>query len=247
MKAISALRETLANFLFDIVSKWIFGRGGRRSFTFTLKEIRHAQLSFSQCSEDLILMKILDEKMIERGFYVDVGAFNPIIYSNTCLLHHLGFVGVNIDMDADKISEFEIMRPQDHNICAAISSHEGHVRRFKYAESATNRIGSLETDTELSALGRSPIGVDTVECKSLTNVLKHIDLDPNDFVFLNIDCEGHDFEVLRSLDFSIYKPVAICIESLEHAMTRKISDHLSLLGYKTVAFTGVSSLYLRQQ
>tara|TARA_B100001996_G_C18499994_1_gene531153 strand:+ start:338 stop:547 length:210 start_codon:yes stop_codon:yes gene_type:complete len=33
---------------------------------------------------------------------------------------------------------------------------------------------------------------------------------------LNIDTEGNDFEILKSLDFIKYKPKLICVELIDH-------------------------------
>ena len=35
---------------------------------------------------------------------------------------------------------------------------------------------------------------------------------PNEFDYLSIDTEGNEFEILKNLDFTIYKPSIISIE-----------------------------------
>jgi hypothetical protein len=42
---------------------------------------KDGRLSFAQSGEDLILASILNG--IEKGFYIDIGANNPFIQSNT--------------------------------------------------------------------------------------------------------------------------------------------------------------------
>ena len=41
--------------------------------------------------------------------------------------------------------------------------------------------------------------------------------------FLNIDAEGNDFKILKSLDFKTYRPTLICIEDTD-LYNNKISD-----------------------
>ena len=50
---------------------------------------------YSQFGEDKVLQEILKIN-INKGFYVDVGAFHPFRYNNTALLYKKGWKGINI-------------------------------------------------------------------------------------------------------------------------------------------------------
>ena len=63
-------------------------------------EWRFVRPHFSQYGEDLLVDVMLSH--VERGCYVDVGAFHPIHFSNTHLLYRRGWRGVNIDLDEEK-------------------------------------------------------------------------------------------------------------------------------------------------
>ena len=53
--------------------------------------------------------------------------------------------------------------------------------------------------------------------------------------FLNIDVEGADFEVLKSLDFNIYEPKIICIEIMDkNIFESKIYNFLKDINYKKI-------------
>tara|TARA_B100001094_G_scaffold123926_1_gene119746 strand:+ start:493 stop:780 length:288 start_codon:yes stop_codon:yes gene_type:complete len=56
--------------------------------------------------EDITINKYL--KNIKKGFYVDIGAFNPIRGSNTYLLFKKGWSGINVDADENSIKIFNI-------------------------------------------------------------------------------------------------------------------------------------------
>ena len=58
----------------------------RRQGWLSREEIRLARFSFSQFGEDLVIEELLNQMGINHGFYVDVGAFDPVIGSNTLLL-----------------------------------------------------------------------------------------------------------------------------------------------------------------
>ena len=75
--------------------------------------------SYSQWGEDKFISKFFENKSL--GFYVDIGCFHPIRYSNTCLLFNKGWNGINIDLNPMSIELFNIIRPKDYNLCEAIS------------------------------------------------------------------------------------------------------------------------------
>ena len=76
--------------------------------------------SYSFESEDIYICENL--KNINKGFYVDIGAFNPIRGSNTYLLYKKGWSGINIDADDYSIKMFKILRMRDYNFNLALSS-----------------------------------------------------------------------------------------------------------------------------
>ena len=69
-----------------------------------------------------------DEKIIQlfkkKGTYLDLGCFHPIRWNNTYLMHKLGWKGINIDLNPLSIKLFNVARPNDLNICAAISNQK---------------------------------------------------------------------------------------------------------------------------
>ena len=84
--------------------------------------------SYSQDKEDLFINEYFRD--IKNGFYIDIGSYHPIRYSNTALLYNRGWQGVNIDMNQTSIDLFNIARKRDINICAAVSSSSKFVTQF---------------------------------------------------------------------------------------------------------------------
>ncbi len=64
-----------------------------------------------------------------------------------------------------------------------------------------------------------------VQTRTLTNILDEAQC-PLHFDLLSIDVEGHDFEVLRSLDFSRYRPRVVVIEMHDFAIPAASSNPL---------------------
>jgi len=70
-------------------------------------------------------------------------------------------------------------------------------------------------------------------------------LPANNYVFLNVDVEGVDLQVLKSLDFRQNRPDLICVE--EWGLTEEgrspIREFLMNFGYEFVNRTGLSNFY----
>ena len=77
---------------------------------------------YSQWGEDVYINEYF--KKLEKGIYLDIGCFHPFMYSNTCLLFNKGWTGINVDINQTSIDLFNIVRPNDTNICTTISEEE---------------------------------------------------------------------------------------------------------------------------
>ena len=82
-------------------------------------DYKYVKTTFSQNGEDSVLLRIFDNK--NDGFYVDIGAFHPICYSNTYALYKKGWRGINIDATPGSMFLFNKIRPRDINIETGIS------------------------------------------------------------------------------------------------------------------------------
>ena len=74
----------------------------------------------AQFGEDKKIIKLFNKNT--KGTYVDVGCFHPIRQNNTYLMYKLGWSGVNIDLNPLTIDLFNVARPNDINICSAVSN-----------------------------------------------------------------------------------------------------------------------------
>ena len=162
---------------------------------------------YSQFGEDKILNEITPKKL-KNGFYVDVGCFHPKKYSNTYMLYKKGWKGINIDMEKDKIEAFKIARPNDFNFLGAVSDKVEKVKIFrnqKYGVSSTLNENMINKD--------NIIDEKFIETCTLNYILNLSPFKNKEIDLLNIDTEGNDLKVLKSLDFNIYNPKIIIIET----------------------------------
>jgi len=195
---------------------------------------------YSQFGEDRILNEIIPKKKI--GFYVDVGCFHHKKHSNTYLLHKRGWSGVNIDMESDKVKLFNICRPNDFNVVAAISNDVRNVKVYrnqKYGVSSTIVDGFINSD--------DIIDQNVIKTKTLDSVLELSPFKNKKIDLLNIDAEGNDFKVLISLNFKIYQPEIIIIEThlnnIEEILKSEIYSFLFNKKYSLISWNLYSLIF----
>ncbi len=163
--------------------------------------------SYSMLGEDLIIKKFFKDKI--SGFYVDVGCYHPIEGSNTYLLYKKRWNGINIDVNQFSINLFNMARKDDLNINLAISNKKKKVKLYY-----RKKINMLNTTKKEIAKIYFQKGFNKriVNANTLNSVLRKSKYKNRKIDFLNIDVEGEELNVLRSLNFNQYKPKLICIE-----------------------------------
>jgi FkbM family methyltransferase len=165
--------------------------------------------SYAMDGEDLAIDQYIEKK--EKGFYVDIGAHHPIHRNNTQLLFNRGWEGINIDVNQFSIDLFNFLRPDDLNLLTAISDQEGEItfyyqKKFSQLNTTDKKIAHEHFNGNFNER--------LVKCQSIHNILINSKYKEVKIDFLNIDVEGAEMKVLRTLNFEIYDPKLICIEIL---------------------------------
>jgi FkbM family methyltransferase len=224
------MKAILEKIFASLVSIGIHRLHNRNTPKFSREEIRYLRLSFSAFGEDIGLGRWFDEFFhIQNGVYVDAGAYHPIHCSNTLLLHKKGWRGVSIDMNADKIALFNALRPGDVNVHAAVSNVSGKARALR---------SGLVEEMVLDPNGDIPV-------RRLDDILASTSFRKIDY--LNIDCEGHDYDALRSIDLDLYQPKIITIEALGEEASSRLGDHLASKGYTLEEKFHFTLLFVRRR
>ena len=176
-------------------------------YLFYRPKIFFPKKSYSLFQEDLFIKKYFKSKM--KGFFIDVGSYHPLDGNNTQLLYKKGWQGINFDINSYSIKLFEFLRKRDINIHSGISKKKSKLTMFYRKE--INMLNTLEEKIAKihfkNGYNKKDIQVNTLNffiSKHLKK-LKKID-------FINIDVEGAELDVLKSLNFKHYKPQLICIE-----------------------------------
>jgi FkbM family methyltransferase len=209
-----------------------------------LLKLGHFKVYFSQLGEDIILLNMLGNK--SNGFYVDIGCNEPVSYNNTFYFYLRGWSGINIDANESLIQKFDRIRPGDINLCSAISDEAGEIKYYKSSKNP-----EVNTTDHATYLKWKDIWqfdeFKTVYTQKLDSILeKH--LQPEKIIdFLSIDVEGHDFNVLKSIDLIKYRPAIIMIEihfmELEKLNENEIYRYLMAHEYTFIGYVAINAYF----
>jgi hypothetical protein len=206
---------------------------------------RKVRSTYSQHQEDLFINNYFKEQ--DKGFYLDIGCYHPIKYSNTALLHNRGWEGVNIDMNQTSIDLFNLLRKKDINICAAISNETKEtIQYFDHLFSPVNTLNkkfSKKVSEKISSNNQSKKKISTHKFSQIA--MAH-NIEVKKINFINIDAEAHDFEVLQSLDLNFIKAKLICIEMLDDSNNlndKKFKNYLYKYNYNLIKIIGPNGFF----
>ena len=176
-------------------------------YLFYRPKIFFPKKSYSTFGEDIFLQKFF--KRQKKGFYIDIGCYHPLLGNNTYLLYKKGWHGLNFDVSEKTIELFDFFRKKDKNICCGITNKKGFKKLF--FKKKLNMLNTLNKDVAkihfLKGFSSRIIKVNTLNyfLKKFYGNKKKIDL-------LKIDTEGEELNILKSIDFKVYRPRLISIE-----------------------------------
>jgi FkbM family methyltransferase len=169
-------------------------------------------ITYAQNREDIILSAFFKDS--EKGFYVDIGAFDPKIDSVTQYFYERGWNGINVEPNRHLYEEFLSARPKDVNLNIAVSDKKEKVILREYTDglglSTVDQKAQQSYEADGSGLTDRyddvEVQADTLAHIFQSNGVKSVD-------FLKIDVEGNEYKVLAGNNWEKYRPKVICIEA----------------------------------
>ena len=192
---------------------------------------------YAEFAEDVMVNRIL--KKIQKGFYVDIGAYHPYKGSLTYNLYNRNWNGMNLDISKSSIDLFNIARPTDLNINCAVSELNGET--YYYENSPINQQNSLipKYDNQKKI---------KIQSYKLSEILKIQNINSVDYI--NIDTEGNELEVLMGIDFSKINPTLFTIEDnsfdLNNEIKKKKIIFLKEKNYELINIIGVTMFFVKK-
>ncbi len=202
-------------------------------------------VSYAQNREDIILDGFF--KDVENGFYVDIGASDPVVDSVTKYFYDRGWTGINVEPNPLVYKNLAKERVHDINVNAIVSnskSSEALLRIYKKGDGLSTVSEKIKDEYEHKTTAATKdykdTAIKTVTLKDLfeTNGVSKIH-------FLKIDVEGYEYEVLKSNNWEKYRPEVICIES--NHLVKDWHPILKESKYEKVFFDGLNEYYASEE
>ena len=156
----------------------------------------------------------------KKGFYIDIGCYHPLKYSQTYKLYKLGWSGINLDISKESIDLFKLFRSKDKNLNIGISNKAGF-ENFYFTKkiSTTNSLNNkylkesinFKKKFTLTSGKKSPVYVD---CRKLISFPKEREIIINEIIIFLI-------KVFQATDMVWRRIIA--------SRTNCICSHFSLL------------------
>ena len=170
------------------------------------------------------------------GFFVDVGANDPVFNSQTWHLEQLGWDGILIEPLPSYCAELTAQR-KGKVVQSACSSPENHGKTLKLLVAGGH---STLNPTPIAIGTHSQVYADVI-CKTLDSTLQESEA-PVGFDFISIDIEGHEMEMFKGFTLKKWMPRLVLLE--DHVTSHDKHRHMVSCDYQLILRTGLNSWYV---
>lgn len=202
-------------------------------------------ISYAQNFEDVMLRRCFRDK--KQGFYIDVGAMDPVVDSVTKFFYDEGWTGINIEPNDFFYRKLLQERPRDINVSVALGEKDETRVFHVFEQYGLSTLDDTYRDRFLVE------GFQELERKVPVTTLAAVcrDYVTSEIDFLKIDCEGWEQFVIAGADWKRFRPVVVVVEATEPlSTTPSWSDWEPMLldnSYRHVYFDGLNRFYLRRE
>ncbi len=162
------------------------------------------------CKREPITKRILEYiGNIENGFYIEAGAYDGLLQSNTKFLEEeFNWTGILIEPSPKVFLQLEKNRPNNINInkCLVSSDYEFKTISGSFDNGPMSSVGNIRNLENVELID--------VPCEPLSNILDYLEIPKIDF--MTVDTEGYELFVLDGLNLQKYRPTYLLIEIYEH-------------------------------
>lgn len=200
--------------------------------------------SYAQNFEDVMLWRALSH--IERGFYIDIGAQDPIVDSVSLAFHEHGWHGVHVEPISHYTELLRQQRPGDTVIQAAVGNDATVLQFFEISGTGiSTAVAAIAAQHREIGYEIHEILVPCITLSAIFDVVKEPEIH-----WLKIDVEGFERQVLTSWGTSAARPWIVVVEStlpLKQIETQESWEKtLIAYGYNPVYFDGLNRYYVSE-
>lgn len=201
-------------------------------------------VTYAQNREDLYLFSYLSD--IKTGFYIDVGAHDPVKDSVTKLFYKQGWTGINIEPQKELFKKIQKDRKNDINLNIGLSNKAGLLRLRQFPGGGLSTFSDemkdlYEHDNKMKTVPHEDY---EVEVRTLQSVFEN-EAKGKTVHFIKIDVEGLEYEVIQGNDWKKHRPLMICIEA--NHLVKDWHPLLEKANYTKIFFDGLNDYYIANE
>jgi FkbM family methyltransferase len=202
-------------------------------------------ISYAQNFEDVMIWRAL--KHVEKGFYIDVGANDPTLYSVTRAFYDKGWSGINLEPVAEFFERLKADRTRDTNLMIGAGESAGEFSFFDIPDT-----GLATSDKQVAQRHRDAgwtVNTISIQVLPLSKICQ--EYVQGEIHFLKIDVEGAEKDVLLGMDFKRWRPWLVIVEatipSSQETAHQGWESILTESSYEFVYFDGLNRYYTAQE
>ncbi|MCB1548528.1 MAG: FkbM family methyltransferase [Hyphomicrobiaceae bacterium] len=215
-----------------------FGRFGRPAYF----------RSYSQAGEDAIISFLLKTLKISKPCYLDVGAYDPVTFSNTFAFYRTGASGICLEANPVMSARLRRRRPRDLVLNAALSESAGKKRFYVMRPATLSTMDETEAHRLETLPGHSLKAVVSVESITPADLIARI---PRKLDVLSFDIEGDGTALITPLLHSAVRPAVVCCEIIGYSTSLmgapRHDDLIAAVenaGYTMFASTRINGIFI---
>jgi FkbM family methyltransferase len=165
---------------------------------------------YSQNFEDLYLYRLFSG--VDKGFYIDAGAWLPRVDSVTAIFYDQGWRGVNIEPVKEVFDILSSERSQDINLCLAVVENPSTqtipmllASEDPVASGQHHAIAADSSDSAFFFDGQAGLAKRDVRATTLREIVEKY-ASSQRINFLKLDVEGFEYKALLGLDLKSLAP-----------------------------------------
>ncbi len=202
---------------------------------------------YSQNGEEIHIARIVGD---QPGRFLDIGAYNPKLFSNTRALYERGWSGVMVEASPGPFLDLLAEYGKDERIklvCAAVTTRwratKGRLLEFRHSEAGvgtSNEAHYQKWRDKVTWEGSFFAPVITV-----SDILQSlVSMEDQKFSFINIDVEGESADLFLDA-LELFSPKCWCVE--HDGQQEKLTQAAILRGYSQYHINGENVIYSRIQ
>jgi hypothetical protein len=190
----------------------------------------------------------------EKVKYLEIGTCSPHWNNNTFYFYRKGARGVLVEPNPVFCQEIKQIRPEDTLIEKGVSfNNEKSMIYYEFDKEEGRNTFKKEVADHVVNMGIAEVLRKTELPMVTINDILEIYFDDNRyFDILQIDAEGMDFDIIKSMDFNRFRPKVVCMEMgvgvnnhiINYGKIDMVCDYMKKISYECIASTTVNLIFI---